>query len=389
MSASEIIALGSTFAEYTASTERADAPPLEYIAGDLATALCTVRVRREDSPEEVTEAIRSRLDKHGVVSVEAEAVMQDEELLDMVHEFVVDSIFDPDYSFSRIAEPEFRKDLPLELNGATAELFQRVLNVTGGALVELLGESCFLCELSTMTSFPNAGEQARHPDTTYDGYTESDVHSIPRLYSVYVALTDVEEDMAALDVWPGTHLNYHFSEVRANRDEYDEYLEENGEAPEDGRPLMSPAIRFTVRKGAVVIFDSRTMHRGTANTSPNVRPTMYFSFQEKGGFLDGSAGSLRDMYAEAITLRDAMHGSWKTTQDEEEKLKWFRRSYTTPEECELAMDYHCSGWRALDPDGCYELCVERFETIDDDHTFYCHVNGLVERNCKFGLFAED
>lgn len=389
MSPSELIALGSTFSEYTASTLRSDLLPLDYVAGDLATAFCTVHVRDDDPPELVTEDIIARLDKHGVVAIEADSVMNDHDLLDDVQDFVLDSIYDPDYSFSSIGEPEFRKDLPLELNGVTAELFQRVLNVTGGALLELIGEDSFLTELSTMTSFPNAREQGRHPDTSYDGYTVDDIFRIPRLYSVYIALSDVDEDMAALDVWPGTHLNYHFSEYREYRDEFESLVKEGKVSRLDSPPLMAPAIRFTVRKGTVVIFDSRTMHRGTANTSPNIRPTMYFSFQAPGPDLDGSAGSLREKYRRAITLEDAIQGNWKVTTDEKHTHRWWRRTSTSTAECENAMDFHCNGWRDLPSHHCYDLCVNRFETIDIDESFFCHVNGVVEQICGFGLFADE
>ena len=389
MSPNEIIALGSTFSEYTASTIRDDAPPLDYVSGDLATALCTVHVRRDSSPAEVTEALIARLDKHGVVAVEADSVMQDVDLLEDVQQFVLDSIYDPDYSFSSINEPEFRKDLPLELNGATAELFQRVLNVSGAALSALVGEDSVLTELSTMTSFPHAGEQRRHPDTNYDGYEEEQIFEIPKLYSIYVALADVDEDMAALDVWPGTHLNYHFSEYRQYRDDFEERLLNGELARTEGPPLMAPAIRFAVPRGTMVIFDSRTMHRGSANTSPNVRPTMYFSFQERGGQIDGSVGSLRDKYQNSISLADAIHGGWKTTDDEELMHRWWRRSYTSTDQCANAMDFHCSGWRDMNAEECYAYCVERFESIDDDDGFFCHVNGVVERVCGFGLFAEE
>ena len=32
----------------------------------------------------------------------------------------------------------------------------------------------------------------------------------PQVLSIFVYLTDVEEDMAALDVWPKTHTHFHF-----------------------------------------------------------------------------------------------------------------------------------------------------------------------------------
>ena len=69
-----------------------------------------------------------------------------------------------------------------------------------------------------------------HPDAGMDDL--KDLNEWAKVYSVFVYLADVERDMAALDVRPGTHTHFHFL------------------IPEEASMLGSvPTVRMTVPSG--------------------------------------------------------------------------------------------------------------------------------------------
>ena len=58
-----------------------------------------------------------------------------------------------------------------------------------------------------------------------------------------------------------------------------------------------PFARLAVPQGSIAIYDSRTLHRGAANTSPFARPTIYFSLAERHKLIPiGPVYSLRHGY---------------------------------------------------------------------------------------------
>ena len=93
-----------------------------------------------------------------------------------------------------------------------------------------------------------------------------DVHSMSKIYSIFIYLDDVEADMAPLDVQPGTHTHFHFLENE-----------------EKNMLFSSPMVRLKVPAGTIAIMDCRTHHRGSNNTSDRPRPVFYFSLRSKKG----------------------------------------------------------------------------------------------------------
>ena len=72
-----------------------------------------------------------------------------------------------------------------------------------------------------------------------------------------------------------------------------------------------PFARLAVAQGSIVIYDSRTLHRGAANTSPFARPTIYFSLAESQKLIPiGPAYSLRQGYRQfPITIETVLAGN--------------------------------------------------------------------------------
>ena len=192
-----------------------------------------------------------------------------------------------DSEFGSIQANELRKDLPLKLNNESIAIFRHTLRLVQDIIVEKLGPEPKLVEFSSLLSFPGAGNQEMHPDAGMDDIDDSNDADV---ISAFVYLVNVSENMAALEFLPRTHTYYHF---------IDEH--EMGNLQDTIVP-----IRMTVPVGTVILMDSRTHHRGTANTSPRNRPVFYFSFMAANEDPpDGPTYSLRKEY-EGLTLTTLM-----------------------------------------------------------------------------------
>lgn len=107
---------------------------------------------------------------------------------------------------------------------------------------------CVLHELSCIISDPGSPTQCVHCDTPY-------LESVAPLYTFFVALQDVKDDMGHTTYLPKTH-------TKAAHDIFNAGIKQK----ED---LISciPPVRTSLKQGDVVIFDSRVLHCGGANTS--------------------------------------------------------------------------------------------------------------------------
>eukprot|EP00729_Bicosta_minor_P019807 gene19807-4356_t len=148
--------------------------------------------------------------------------------------------------------------------GALSTLFADVLE-------GILGTDPELYEFSTMVSYPGAACQDPHSDvTSVDGTdqtltSEEQASSKCRCVTGFLYLDTVDESTAPLQVWPGSHTiaGGHLDDA------------------ETLRTVNSTLV--TVPAGSVALYNCRLLHRGTANTSPRARPTLYFSFVSRDG----------------------------------------------------------------------------------------------------------
>ena len=165
---------------------------------------------------------------------------------------------------------------------------------------------------------PGADEQPRHADnngwaldTARGGGlgtrapTEPGSRASALVLSVFVSLSAVGDDMGALDLWLGTHT--HFS-AHAN---------EAAAAWADA----TPAARIArVPPGSVVVMDSRTQHRGSANTSDRERPVFYCTWMSEHGMPPtGSTYSMRRQYVGTIALPAVLDRSYRAIVAERDR----------------------------------------------------------------------
>lgn len=112
-------------------------------------------------------------------------------------------------------------------------------------------------ELSALVSDFGAKSQSIHPDTPFE--------DIAPLYTVFIALQDITEEMGGTIFLPGTNTEAHHAhhKSRSAKDDY-----ENG----------SEYRRAVLKKTDCVVMDSRTLHCGASNTSGR-RVLLYFTLR--------------------------------------------------------------------------------------------------------------
>jgi hypothetical protein len=128
-----------------------------------------------------------------------------------------------------------------------------VIQVTKG----LLGEGVFNSFYNGNTNSPGSGTQPLHRDGSQLWPGLEVAHPAASVV-VNICPVDASEENGSVEIWPGTHL------------------EINGDGPvdketEDARRKVAPPIRGNLKKGSVLIRDTRLWHRGVPNPSDRPR----------------------------------------------------------------------------------------------------------------------
>mmetsp|Transcript_19934 Transcript_19934/g.63411 ORF Transcript_19934/g.63411 Transcript_19934/m.63411 type:complete len:374 (-) Transcript_19934:172-1293(-) len=155
--------------------------------------------------------------------------------------------------FMPMSEPIVREGLE--------EIVQRL----GPLLQEAIGADGMVHEISSLVADPGSPRQCIHADTIHMPCPQYPDVSVEPLYTFFVALQDVEDNMGHTTFLPQTqtadaHLMWNSSPKAKEK-----FIEAN------------PAVISSLKKGDVAIFDSRLLHCGCANTSDKRRVLFYFT----------------------------------------------------------------------------------------------------------------
>lgn len=141
-----------------------------------------------------------------------------------------------------------------------------------------------LMEHSTFLNFPNSDPQNWHRDV--------DAHDIAnngKLFTVGVALDDIQADMGALQFLPKSHLS---DDIVNQRDCNDQMTEFCGYFHDDVE-----FVDWTCKRGDVLVWDATLVHRSGGNRSGKMRGIYYFSVLCKTTLVPpGTTHSLMDKY---------------------------------------------------------------------------------------------
>jgi hypothetical protein len=133
----------------------------------------------------------------------------------------------------------------------------------------LLGQGALLYECSALVSDPGAPRQQIHPDTPF--------RRSPVALTIFISLQDVTVEMGPTVFLPRSH-------TEACHEAY-----HSKDAPDMEEVLRShPCVTGIMRCGDAVVFDSRLLHCGSANTSSRRRVLFYLSFRKPSVALPGT-----------------------------------------------------------------------------------------------------
>jgi ectoine hydroxylase-related dioxygenase (phytanoyl-CoA dioxygenase family) len=119
---------------------------------------------------------------------------------------------------------------------------------------EMLGSGFYCCFYNGNTNTPGSGFQPLHADGIHLWENEDAPHPVTQLI-VNVWPQDASEANGATQIWPGSHLD-----MRPVTDEV-----------EADRRAFSPPTQPAVKKGDILVRDSRLWHRGVPNPSDHNR----------------------------------------------------------------------------------------------------------------------
>lgn len=179
-----------------------------------------------------------------------------------------------------------RWDLKLAYDAPVREGLRECVRSMKDVLLDSCGGDAKLVELAALVSDPGSTRQPVHPDTAY--------RRDPSVFTCFVALQDVERDMGPTLFIPGTNNAQAHVEFR--------------EAGERGGPaLKRPYELGLINRGDATIFDSRTLHCGTENSSSRRRVLFYFSFERAGSDNpNASVSTIRTELRDRFTLADLL-----------------------------------------------------------------------------------
>jgi ectoine hydroxylase-related dioxygenase (phytanoyl-CoA dioxygenase family) len=147
----------------------------------------------------------------------------------------------------------------------------------------LLGPNATLYELSCLISDPGSQRQNVHPDHPC-------LHNDhPLVVTCFVALQDITLDMGPTIWLPKTHCvtaHERFQSIRV------ECMLDSPESPKDRLLRTTPCVVGILPKGSCVLFDSRLLHCGGANSSNSSRALLYVSFKHPNVRYPGNVGSI-------------------------------------------------------------------------------------------------
>lgn len=185
----------------------------------------------------------------------------------LANEIARDNKMTRESGFGNVLCREHRWDLYLRNEGVCNEALtsligpaDSVLNILFTDLIK--GQNAEFHELSALISDPGAASQPIHPDSVF---TEE-----PVMFTVFIALQDIEDDMGPTIFLPRTHTEYchHQHKDVTTKDDFLAQCEYR---------------QSTLRKGDAVVMDSRTLHCGAANDSSR-RVLLYFTIRNPHTF---------------------------------------------------------------------------------------------------------
>jgi len=221
--------------------------------------------------------------------------------------------------FGNIQEADHRSDLKLDLCPPVLEALNRFADSCGPLLTRICGGDAKIVELAAISSSKGAVAQPVHADTMHGvtRFLQSDIAlhdagtgkgddasededaaddlgrvvqavatDTALIFTSLLALQDVDEQMGPTHVWPGTNTVEHHATLWGSHITGKLSVQDADEA------FQVPHRKMTLQRGDLVLYDSRTMHCGGANTSDQRRSVFCVSTMGPGIRPDGTTWTM-------------------------------------------------------------------------------------------------
>lgn len=237
--------------------------------------------------------------------------------------------------FGSIQEADLRYDLKLDLCSPVVEALNNFVTRCGPLLTAVTGGRTGLVELAAISSDGGALAQPVHADTTHgimrflqsnpgdscdpmaaateaalliggdDEDADEDIHEVvkavatetAKIFTSLLALQDVDEEMGPTQVWPATHTMEHHTTLWNNVGKLNNW--------EADKAFGIEHKKMTLSQGDLVLYDSRVMHCGGANTSlKRRRSVLCVSAMGPGIRPDGTTWTMLDSLRNKLLLSD-------------------------------------------------------------------------------------
>lgn len=181
----------------------------------------------------------------------------------------------------RINMPISRRDMPLSLK--TTKNFIKKIYDKIKTFCNVLLPDAKIVENSSFISYPGAQNQPWHTDITIGKKSKIGAE----LISFGIALDDISPYMGPLEVFLGSNKLFTTVTNYTNGFLWDRFKKVN-------KKLNLQKVKCSCKKGSLVIWSSKVVHRGSANIHKK-RPVFYFSLMGKGKPPYGSTYSLKSI----------------------------------------------------------------------------------------------
>ena len=191
--------------------------------------------------------------------------------------------------FGEVRERRARYDLKLDIGGpAVRQALHALCMAVSPIIEELLTLDAVVVELASLISDPGARQQDYHPDSVLPSTCGTP------LYTVFVALQDIDRSMGPTRVLPKTHDEESHRRLRSKA----------ASGAKDRNAADESGVHMACMAGDAFVMDSRLWHRGGCNASVSRRRLLYVTFAAPHCFPPGSTYSILDEFVGRLRLRN-------------------------------------------------------------------------------------
>lgn len=161
--------------------------------------------------------------------------------------------------FRNFQNDPLRAQIPFAIEGPVSDPAVFAAPSVLPLVQRMMGADIVIGEAGVVISHPGAQPQGVHRDAALlFGGMDMELDLPPYSMTMLIPLIDVELGMGPTEFWPGTH-----------------------KAIDEAAATTGTPERMPLKAGTVILQDARVLHRGGANETGPVRPSVYFNYHRK------------------------------------------------------------------------------------------------------------